>query len=131
MTTLRQSHIDHCLQRFLIAAHAARSRDGRGDEGGAMESDVGGDVVVASTSVTTFIEMIAAALLESQTLIDEILRLTRFWDARGDRAETVEKKAKTDAELEMIPQTLIIGGVFVSVRPDASLGWRPTTNRTS
>jgi hypothetical protein len=91
---------------------------------------VGGDVVVASTSVTTFIGMIAAALLESQTLIDEILRLTRSWDARGDRAETVEKKAKTDAELEMILQSLIIGCVFVSVRPDASLGWRPTANRT-
>jgi hypothetical protein len=73
-------------------------------------------------------------LLESQTLIDEILRLTRFWGARGsgDRAETVEKKAETDAELEeMILQRLVIGGVFVSVQPDASLGWRPTVNRTS
>jgi len=40
----------------------------------------------------------------------------------------VEKKeAKTDAELEdMILQRLVIGGVFVSVRPDAVLGWRPT-----
>jgi len=43
----------------------------------------------------------------------------------------VEKEAKTDAELEMILQRLIIGGVFVSVRPDASLGWRPTAKRTS
>jgi len=35
----------------------------------------------------------------------------------------VEKEAKTEAELEeMILQTLVIGGVFVSVRPDASLG---------
>jgi hypothetical protein len=67
-------------------------------------------------------------------LIDEILRLTRFWGARGsgDRAETVEKEAETDAELEeTILQRLVIGGVFVSVQPDASLGWRPTVNRTS
>jgi hypothetical protein len=49
----------------------------------------------------------------------------------NDTAETVEKEAKTDAGLEMILQKLIIGGVFVSVPPDASLGWRPTTNRTS
>ena len=67
-------------------------------------------------------------------MIDEILRLPRFWahEGSGDRAETVEKEAKTDAELEeMILQRLVIGGVFVSVRPDASLGWRPTVNRTS
>jgi hypothetical protein len=39
----------------------------------------------------------------------------------------VEKKAKTDAELEeMILQKLLIGGVFVSVRSDPILGWRPT-----
>ena len=38
-----------------------------------------------------------------------------------------KKEAKTDAELEdMILQRLVIGGVFVSVRPDAVLGWRPT-----
>jgi hypothetical protein len=44
----------------------------------------------------------------------------------------VEKEAKTDAELEeMILQRLVIGGVFVSVPPDASLGWRPAVNRTS
>jgi hypothetical protein len=39
----------------------------------------------------------------------------------------VDKKAKTDAELEdMILQRLLIGGVFVSVRGDPILGWRPT-----
>jgi len=39
----------------------------------------------------------------------------------------VHKKAKTDAELEdMILQRLLIGGVFVSVRSDPILGWRPT-----
>ncbi|WP_334395342.1 hypothetical protein [Bradyrhizobium sp. AZCC 2289] len=39
----------------------------------------------------------------------------------------MEKKAKTDAELEeMILQKLLIGGVFVSVRRDPILGWRPT-----
>ncbi len=39
----------------------------------------------------------------------------------------MEKKAKTDAELEdMILQRLLIGGVFVSVRSDPILGWRPT-----
>jgi hypothetical protein len=62
-------------------------------------------------------------------LIDEIRGL-REWGARereGDRAEPVEKDAKTDVELEnMILQRLVIGGVFVSVRPDAILGWRPT-----
>jgi hypothetical protein len=37
------------------------------------------------------------------------------------------KEAKTDAELEdMILQRLVIGGVFVSVRRDPLLGWRPT-----
>ena len=37
------------------------------------------------------------------------------------------KQAKTDAELEeMILQRLLIGGVFVSVRKDTILGWRPT-----
>ena len=37
------------------------------------------------------------------------------------------KQAKTDAELEeMILQRLVIGGVFVSVRKDPILGWRPT-----
>ena len=40
---------------------------------------------------------------------------------------TVEKEARTDAELEdMILQKLLIGGVFVSVRRDPVLGWRPT-----
>jgi len=39
----------------------------------------------------------------------------------------VEKEAKTDAELEdMILQRLLIGGVYVSVRKDELLGWRPT-----
>jgi len=37
------------------------------------------------------------------------------------------KEGKTDAELEeMILQRLLIGGVFVSVRKDPMLGWRPT-----
>ena len=37
------------------------------------------------------------------------------------------KEAKSDAELEeMILQRLLIGGVFVSVRKDSILGWRPT-----
>jgi hypothetical protein len=37
------------------------------------------------------------------------------------------KQGKTDAELEeMILQRLLIGGVFVSVRKDPTLGWRPT-----
>ena len=40
--------------------------------------------------------------------------------------DPVEKEAKTDAELEdMILQRLLIGGVFVSVRRDEILGWRP------
>lgn len=41
--------------------------------------------------------------------------------------EAVGKEPKTDTELEdMILQRLVIGGVFVSVRPDPVLGWRPT-----
>jgi hypothetical protein len=37
------------------------------------------------------------------------------------------KQEKTDAELEeMILQRLLIGGVFVSVRKDPIIGWRPT-----
>jgi len=37
------------------------------------------------------------------------------------------KEQKTDAELEdLILQRLLIGGVFVSVRNDPLLGWRPT-----
>jgi hypothetical protein len=39
----------------------------------------------------------------------------------------MEKEKKTDAELEeMILQKLLIGGVYVSVRKDPILGWRPT-----
>jgi hypothetical protein len=39
----------------------------------------------------------------------------------------VGKEPKTDTELEeMILQRLVIGGVFVSVRRDPLLGWRPT-----
>jgi hypothetical protein len=39
----------------------------------------------------------------------------------------VGKEPKTDAVLEdMILQRLVIGGVFVSVRRDPILGWRPT-----
>ena len=62
-------------------------------------------------------------------MIDEIRRLRECGarEREGDRAEPVEKDAKTDVELEnMILQRLVIGGVFVSVRPDAILGWRPT-----
>jgi hypothetical protein len=41
--------------------------------------------------------------------------------------DPVEKEPKTDVELEdMILQRLLIGGVFVSVRRDPILGWRPT-----
>src|ERR1700761_2081201 len=41
--------------------------------------------------------------------------------------EPVGKEAKTDTELEeMILQKLVIGGVFVSVRRDPIVGWRPT-----
>jgi hypothetical protein len=41
--------------------------------------------------------------------------------------DPVVKEAKSDAELEdMILQRLLIGGVFVSVRRDPILGWRPT-----
>jgi hypothetical protein len=48
------------------------------------------------------------------------------WDRRQNRNPVV-KEAKTDAELEdMILQRLLIGGVFVSVRRDPILGWRPT-----
>jgi hypothetical protein len=40
--------------------------------------------------------------------------------------DAVVKEAKSDAELEeMILQRLLIGGVFVSVRRDPLLGWRP------
>jgi hypothetical protein len=47
--------------------------------------------------------------------------------ARATEQEAVGKEAKTDAELEeMILQRLVIGGVFVSVRRDPILGWRPT-----
>jgi hypothetical protein len=41
--------------------------------------------------------------------------------------DPVEKEPKTDAELEdLILQRLLIGGAFVSVRRDPTLGWRPT-----
>jgi hypothetical protein len=41
--------------------------------------------------------------------------------------DPVGKEPKTDTELEeMILQRLVIGGVFVSVRRDPLLGWRPT-----
>ena len=47
--------------------------------------------------------------------------------APATEQDPVEKEAKTDAELEdMILQRLVIGGVFVSVRKDPLLGWRPT-----
>lgn len=36
------------------------------------------------------------------------------------------KEEKTEAELEeMIAQRIVVGGVYVSVRKDALLGWRP------
>jgi hypothetical protein len=39
----------------------------------------------------------------------------------------MNKEEKTDAELEdMILERLLIGGVYVSVRKDPILGWRPT-----
>lgn len=35
------------------------------------------------------------------------------------------KQEKTEAELEeMIAQRIVVGGVYVSVRPDPLLGWR-------
>lgn len=38
----------------------------------------------------------------------------------------MDKEAKTDAELEdMILERLLIGGVYVSIRKDPILGWRP------
>jgi len=38
----------------------------------------------------------------------------------------VGKEEKTEAELEeMIAQRIVVGGVYVSVRRDALLGWRP------
>jgi hypothetical protein len=47
--------------------------------------------------------------------------------ARAAEQDPVEKEPKTDVELEdMILQKLLIGGVFVSVRRDPILGWRPT-----
>ena len=46
---------------------------------------------------------------------------------RATEQDPVVKEAKSDAELEdMILQRLLIGGVFVSVRRDPILGWRPT-----
>jgi hypothetical protein len=36
------------------------------------------------------------------------------------------KEEKTEAELEeMIAQRIVVGGVYVSVRKDPLLGWRP------
>ncbi|WP_441229259.1 hypothetical protein AB7828_02075 [Tardiphaga sp. 215_C5_N2_1] len=36
------------------------------------------------------------------------------------------KEEKTEAELEeMIAQRIVVGGVYVSIRKDALLGWRP------
>ncbi|KAA0072512.1 hypothetical protein [Tardiphaga sp. P9-11] len=36
------------------------------------------------------------------------------------------KEEKTEAELEeMIAQRIVVGGVYVSVRRDTLLGWRP------
>jgi uncharacterized membrane protein YGL010W len=43
------------------------------------------------------------------------------------QGQVMGKEERTDAELEdMILQRLVIGGVFVSVRKDPILGWRPT-----
>jgi hypothetical protein len=59
-----------------------------------------------------------------------IRKIVKFRDEHLHRRQSripVEKEAKTDAELEdMILQRLVIGGVFVSVRKDPLLGWRPT-----
>lgn len=52
-----------------------------------------------------------------------------FWRTKNVATEQdpVGKEPKTDAEFEdMILQRLVIGGVFVSVRRDPILGWRPT-----
>jgi hypothetical protein len=58
------------------------------------------------------------------TFPDQALSLS---SSRATEQEAVGKEAKTDAELEeMILQRLVIGGVFVSVRRDPILGWRPT-----
>jgi hypothetical protein len=58
------------------------------------------------------------------TFPDHALSLS---SCRATEQEAVRKEAKTDAELEdMILQRLVIGGVFVSVRRDPILGWRPT-----
>ncbi|RYX87235.1 MAG: hypothetical protein EON84_20420 [Bradyrhizobiaceae bacterium] len=36
------------------------------------------------------------------------------------------KQEKTEAELEeMIAQRIVVGGVYVSVRPDPLVGWKP------
>ena len=68
-------------------------------------------------------------------LMDDLPWATRCSAGRGRIAfgvdyteqDTVEKESKSDAELEdMILQRLLIGGVFVSVRRDPLLGWRPT-----
>lgn len=38
----------------------------------------------------------------------------------------MDKEEKTEAELEeMIAQRIVVGGVYVSVRSDPVLGWRP------
>jgi hypothetical protein len=38
----------------------------------------------------------------------------------------VGKEEKTEAELEeLIAQRIVVGGVYVSVRRDSLLGWRP------
>jgi hypothetical protein len=49
-----------------------------------------------------------------------------YSEVHGYGSVTVAKQQKTDSELEdMVLQRLIIGGLYVSVRPDPILGWRP------
>jgi hypothetical protein len=59
-------------------------------------------------------------------VIRKIVRFPPQWKLATER-DAVEKEPKTAAELEdIILQRLLIGGVFVSVRRDSILGWRPT-----
>jgi hypothetical protein len=59
--------------------------------------------------------------------VRKIVKFSTDNSTRATEQDPVEKEGKTDIELEeMILQKLAIGGVFVSVRRDPILGWRPT-----
>jgi hypothetical protein len=59
--------------------------------------------------------------------VRKIVKFSADSSTRATEQDRVEKEGKTDVELEeMILQKLVIGGVFVSVRRDPILGWRPT-----